>query len=127
MGVAAIFGIFAATSFWFPKMFGRMMNETLGKVHFWITLAGVYAIFMPMHFLGVSGALRRYAQLTEFNFLKPLQPVHLFITVAAFITIGAQSIFLANFFWSLWKGKESRTEPVGSDDAGMVDVLPAAA
>ena len=111
MGVAAIFGIFAATSFWFPKMFGRMMNETLGKVHFWITLAGVYAIFMPMHFLGVSGALRRYAQLTEFNFLKPLQPVHLFITVAAFITIGAQSIFLANFFWSLWKGKKAGPNP----------------
>ena len=55
MGVAAIFGIFAGTYFWFPKMFGRMMNETLGKIHFWLTFVGVYAIFMPMHFLGMAG------------------------------------------------------------------------
>ena len=56
MGVAAIFGIFAATYFWFPKMFGRMMNEPLGKIHFWFTFVGVYCIFMPMHFLGFAGA-----------------------------------------------------------------------
>ena len=58
MGVAAIFGMFAATYYWFPKMFGRMMNETLGKVHFWITFVGTYAIFMPMHFLGLGGGIR---------------------------------------------------------------------
>ena len=52
MGVAAMFGIFAGTYFWFPKMYGRMMNETLGKIHFTLTLIGVYAIFMPMHYLG---------------------------------------------------------------------------
>ena len=52
MGVAAIFGMFAGTYFWFPKMFGRMMNETVGKIHFWITFVGVYCIFMPMHFWG---------------------------------------------------------------------------
>src|ERR1044071_5284913 len=55
MGVAAIFGIFAGTYFWFPKMFGRMLNETIGKIHFWITFIGVYAIFMPMHFLCLAG------------------------------------------------------------------------
>src|SRR6266568_325629 len=65
MGVAAIFGIFAATYYWFPKMFGRMMNEGLGKVHFFITLAGTYAIFMPMHYLGLAGQTRRYSQFTE--------------------------------------------------------------
>ena len=54
MGVAAIFGIFAGTFFWFPKMFGRMMNETLGKVHFWLTFVGTYCIFMPMHYLGIA-------------------------------------------------------------------------
>ena len=61
MGVAAIFGIFAATYFWFPKMFGRMMNEPLGKIHFWFTFVGAYCIFMPMHFVGIAGGIRRYA------------------------------------------------------------------
>ena len=55
MGVAAIFGIFAATYYWFPKMFGRMMNERLAKLHFWMTFAGAYCIFMPMHFIGIAG------------------------------------------------------------------------
>jgi cytochrome c oxidase subunit 1 len=111
MGVAAIFGIFAGMHFWFPKMFGRLMSETLGKVHFWLTLAGVYAIFMPMHFLGISGALRRYAQLTEFRFLSHLQPLHIFISVAAFITVAAQLIFLFNFFWSMRRGKPAGINP----------------
>jgi len=111
MGVAAIFGIFAGTYFWFPKMFGRMMNEELGKIHFWITLVGVYAVFMPMHFLGIAGALRRYAQLTEFDYLRHLQPLHLFITIAAFMTVAGQLPFLFNFFWSIWKGKKAEVNP----------------
>src|SRR5216110_1036077 len=54
MGVAAIFGMFAGTFYWFPKMFGRMMNETLGKLHFYLTFIGVYCIFTPMHYLGIA-------------------------------------------------------------------------
>jgi cytochrome c oxidase subunit 1 len=111
MGVAAIFGIFLGTYYWFPKMFGRMMNEFWGKVHFWLSFIGVYAIFMPMHFLGIAGAPRRYAQLTDYDFLKPMQPVHIFITIAAFVTIAAQLIFLINFFWSLKKGKKADINP----------------
>jgi cytochrome c oxidase subunit 1 len=111
MGVAAIFGIFSGIHFWFPKMFGRMMSESLGRIHFWLTIAGVYAIFMPMHFLGVAGGLRRYAQVTEFEFLKPLQPLHLFISVAAFITIAAQLIFVFNFFWSMRRGEKASVNP----------------
>jgi cytochrome c oxidase subunit 1 len=111
MGVAAIFGIFAGIHFWFPKMFGRMMSERLGTIHFWLTLAGVYAIFMPMHFLGVSGGLRRYAQNTEFEFLRQLQPLHVFISIAAFITIAAQLIFVFNFFWSMRRGAKSGPNP----------------
>jgi cytochrome c oxidase subunit 1 len=111
MGVAAIFGIFAGLHFWFPKMFGRMMSERLGKIHFWFTLAGVYAIFMPMHFLGMSGGLRRYAQLTEFEYMRHLQPLHLFISMAAFITIAAQFIFVFNFFWSMRKGEKAGINP----------------
>ena len=111
MGVAAIFGIFGALFFWFPKMFGRMMDERMGKIHFWLTLVGVYAVFMPMHWLGIAGGLRRYAQLTEFKFLQPLQPLHLFISIAAFVTIAAQVIFIFNFFWSMKKGKVAEVNP----------------
>ncbi|HWQ56680.1 MAG TPA: cbb3-type cytochrome c oxidase subunit I [Bryobacteraceae bacterium] len=114
MGVAAVFGIFAGTYYWFPKMFGRMLNERLGKIHFWFTIAGVYAIFMPMHFLGIAGAPRRYAQLTEFEFLTPLQALQVFISVAAFITIAAQLIFLFNFIWSLRRGKRAGANPWAS-------------
>jgi cytochrome c oxidase subunit 1 len=111
MGVAAIFSLFAAIHFWFPKMFGRMMSERLGKLHFWLTLPGVYATFMPMHFLGVSGGLRRYAQFTDFTFLRHLQPLHAFISIAAFITIAAQCIFLFNLFWSMRNGKRAGVNP----------------
>jgi cytochrome c oxidase subunit I len=111
MGVAAIFGIFAATYFWFPKMFGRMMSERWGRVHFWLTLAGVYAIFMPMHFLGIAAHPRRYAQLTEFEYLKHLQPLHLFISISAFVTIAAQLIFVVNLFWSMRKGRRATENP----------------
>src|ERR1700719_1680605 len=111
MGVAAIFGIFAATYFWFPKMFGRMLNEPIGKAHFWLTFIGVYSIFMPMHFLGLAGHPRRYADTTGVNFLAPLHPVHYFITIAAMITITAQLIFLFNFFYSMKAGQKAAENP----------------
>ncbi len=111
MGVAAIFGIFAALYFWFSKMFGRMLNETIGKIHFWLTFIGVYSIFMPMHYLGMAGHPRRYAGLDAVNFLGPLMPVQRFISIAAFITIGAQLIFLFNFFWSMKKGEKAVQDP----------------
>jgi cytochrome c oxidase subunit 1 len=111
MGVAAIFGMFGAISFWFPKMFGKMMSEPLGKLHFWITFIGVYAIFMPMHYLGLMGHPRRYSSAEASPFLQGLTPVHKFITIAAIITIGAQLLFLINFFWSLWKGKKAEINP----------------
>ena len=111
MGVAAIFGIFAGTYYWFPKMFGRMMNETLGRIHFWFTFVGVYAIFMPMHFLGMVGHPRRYSETTGVDFLAPLEPVHLFITIAALVTAAAQLLFLFNLFWSMFKGKKASVNP----------------
>ena len=111
MGVAAIFGIFAGTYYWFPKMFGRQLNQFWGKIHFWFTFIGVYTIFMPMHFLGLVGNPRRYPELTAFDFLEPLRPVHMFITIAAFITIIAQLIFILNFFWSLRRGKKAEINP----------------
>ena len=112
MGVASIFGIFAATYYWFPKMFGRNLNSALGKVHFWFTFVGVNAIFMPMHFLGLVGNPRRYPDLTGFNFLQEeTLGLHLFISIAAFITIAAQFLFLFNFIYSLFKGSKAEVNP----------------
>ncbi len=111
MGVASIFGIFAATYYWFPKMFGKMMNETLAKLHFWLTFVGAYAIFMPMHYYGMSAGLRRYSQSTEVAYILKLLPLQRFISIAAFITIASQFIFLFNLFWSMWKGEKASDNP----------------
>ncbi|HEX8141876.1 MAG TPA: cbb3-type cytochrome c oxidase subunit I [Pyrinomonadaceae bacterium] len=111
MGVAAIFGMFAGTAFWFPKMFGRMMSESLGKIHFWLTFVGVYCIFVPMHIMGIVGMPRRYAQFTEYEFLKTLHPLVLFVTIAVIITAFAQLIFLFNFIWSMFKGEKAGDNP----------------
>jgi cytochrome c oxidase subunit 1 len=113
MAVAAIFGMFAGTYFWFPKMFGRMMNETLGKAHFWLTFVGVYCIFMPMHYIGFAANVRRYASFTD-DYMIPLIPVHKFITVAALVTGGAQLIFFFNLFWSMFRGKLAPANPWGA-------------
>ena len=111
MGVAAIFGMFAGTFYWFPKVTGRFMNETLGKIHFYLTFIGVYAIFTPMHFLGIAGNPRRYADFTNFDFLGKLLPVHTFMTHAAIYTAVAQLIFLVNLIWSAKKGKRAPDNP----------------
>ena len=111
MGVAAIFGMFAGTYYWFPKMFGRMMNETWGRIHFFITLAGTYAIFMPMHYLGMAAQPRRYSQFTELAYLQHLIPLNKFITYAAIMTISAQFIFVINLFWSMFKGPKANDNP----------------
>jgi len=105
-----MFGIFAGTYFWFPKMSGRMMNETLGKVHFWLSFVGTYCIFMPFHYLGLVGNIRRYATFTD-DFLQPLIPVHRLITVAALITGAAQLVFVYNLIHSRFWGKPAPDNP----------------
>jgi cytochrome c oxidase subunit 1 len=124
MGVAAIFGMFAATYYWFPKMFGRMMNETWGRVHFFITLIGTYAIFMPMHYLGIAGGTRRYSQYTEVAYLTKLMPIHQFMTYAAIITIAAQFIFVINLFWSMFKGPKASDNPWESTTLEWITATP---
>jgi cytochrome c oxidase subunit I len=111
MGVASIFGMFAATYFWFPKMFGRMMNESLGKLHFWVTFVGVYAIFVPFHAMGLVGMPRRYANFGEYEFLKNTHSLVLFVTIAAIITATIQLVFYFNFFWSMFKGQKAGENP----------------
>ena len=113
MAVASLFGVFAGTYFWFPKMTGRMMNDGLGKLHFWLTFVGVYAIFMPMHYLGLAGNVRRYSAFVD-DYLIPLIPVHKFITVAALLTGAAQFIFLFNLIWSRFKGPVASENPWGA-------------
>jgi cytochrome c oxidase subunit 1 len=110
MAVAAIFGIFAGTYFWFPKMFGRMMNETLGKIHFWFSFVGAYCIFMPFHYLGMAGNVRRYQAFVD-DYLQPLIPVHKFITIAALVTGAAQLIFLYNLIYSRYRGAPAPPNP----------------
>jgi cytochrome c oxidase subunit 1 len=110
MGVSAIFAIFAATYFWFPKMSGRMLSERLGMTHFWLTFVGVYCIFLPMHLLGMSGNPRRYAMLSD-DFLVALIPLHKFIAVSALITGAVQFVFVFNLFWSMFRGEQATANP----------------
>jgi len=110
MGVAAMFGIFAGTYFWFPKMFGRFMNETLGKWHFALTLIGVYGIFMPMHYLGLAGNVRRYAAFTD-DYMQSAQPLHAFITIAALFTGAVQLLFFINLIYSRFRGPAAPENP----------------
>ncbi|MEI9971927.1 MAG: cbb3-type cytochrome c oxidase subunit I [Ignavibacteriota bacterium] len=114
MGVAAIFGMFAGTFYWFPKMFGKMMNETLGKIHFYCTFIGVYCIFTPMHYAGLAGNPRRYSDFSNVAYLAPVMPLHNFMTYAAYFTASVQAIFLINLFWSLWKGPKAPANPWNS-------------
>jgi cytochrome c oxidase subunit I len=124
MGVAAIFGMFAGTYYWFPKMFGRMINERCGRVHFFLTLAGTYAIFMPMHYLGMAAQPRRYSQFTELAYLQHLVPLNRFITYAAIITIAAQFIFVINLFWSMFKGPKASDNPWESTTLEWITATP---
>ncbi len=114
MGIAALFGIFAGTFYWFPLLFGRMMNERLGKLHFYLTFIGAYATFGPMHFAGFAGNPRRYADFTTFDFLAQVMPLQRWITGAAFFLAAVQIIFIWNLFHSIWRGAEAPANPWGA-------------
>jgi cytochrome c oxidase subunit 1 len=87
------------------------MNESLGKLHFWVTFIGVYCIFVPMHTMGIAGMPRRYAQFTEYEFLKSLHPLVVFVSIAAIFTVLVQLIFYFNLIWSIFKGKKASDNP----------------
>jgi cytochrome c oxidase subunit 1 len=108
---ATFFGGFAGIYFWFPKMFGRMMHETLGKIHFWLTFIFFNLVFGVMHLVGVGGMMRRIADPTMYDFLKPLQPMNVFISVCAFLLLLGQLPFVVNFFWSLVAGRRASANP----------------
>jgi len=107
----SIFGAFAAIYYWFPKMFGRMMNEPLGKLHFWTTFITYNVAFFPMHILGVGGMMRRIYNPVQYEFLQHLQWWNVLITYGAFALGLAQIFFVINFFWSLFAGKRAPANP----------------
>ena len=111
MGSAAIFGMLAGVYHWFPKMFGRMMDEKLGFLHFWLTFIGAYLVFFPMHFMGLDGVPRRYYAFTEFESMKQWLSVNTFITWAAIMSALAQVAFLYNFITSIFWGKKATQNP----------------
>ena len=112
MGVAPILVVFGAIYHWFPKMTGRMMNDAMGQIHFWVTFLGAYAIFLPLHYLGFLGVPRRYYEMDGTNFIPDsAQDLNAFVTVIALIVGAAQILFLFNVGWSIVKGKKSGPNP----------------
>ncbi len=111
MGSASFFGMMAGVYHWFPKMFGRMMNEKLGYIHFWLTFVGVYLVFFPMHYIGIAGFPRRYYSWTNFETFSGFADLNMLVSVAAVVTLTAQFIFLFNFFYSMFRGKVASVNP----------------
>jgi cytochrome c oxidase subunit 1 len=108
IGGVTLLGIFAGIYYWFPKMFGRIMNETLGKIHFWLTLPSFYILFLWMHYLGLGSMPRRYY---EYKFMESIAGQQVFVSYAAFVLGAAQLIFLFNFLWSIFAGKQATQNP----------------
>ncbi|TDW99644.1 cytochrome c oxidase subunit I [Dinghuibacter silviterrae] len=109
MGVASFFGMFAGIYHWYPKMFGRYLNNTLAYIHFWVTIAGAYCIFWPMHYEGLAGMPRRYMDYSNWVSFKQFAGLNEFISVVAIIVFAVQILFLFNFFYSIFKGRKVRT------------------
>jgi len=111
IGVVTSFGIFAALYYWFPKMFGRYMNETLGKVHFWMTPAPVFYAFIMMHYLGLAGALRRSYDPFAYEYIRPFLEMNVWITYALFVAVAAQVVFFGNLMYSMFRGPRASENP----------------
>jgi cytochrome c oxidase subunit 1 len=107
----SLFGVFAAVQYWFPKMFGRQMNDLLGKLHFVLTFITFNLVFFPMFILGAYGMPRRIADPYQYQLFEPLQPLNQFMTISAFALGLTQLILAANFFWSLYRGKKVTENP----------------
>ncbi len=110
MGVSAFFGMFSGLYHWFPKMFGRYMNNTLAYIHFWITLVGAYLIFWPMHYQGLAGVPRRYLDFSGWASFNQFDGLNRFISIVTIIVFAVQLMFVFNFFYSMFKGRRVRTQ-----------------
>jgi cytochrome c oxidase subunit 1 len=107
----SLFGVFAAIYYWFPKMFGRMYNKPLAKIHFWLTFIAFNGTFFPMHILGVGGHMRRIYNPLQYEFLQRFEGMNIFITMSAFTLGVVQLIFLFNVFYSMFRGKKAEENP----------------
>ena len=114
MGSSAFFGMFAGVYHWFPKMFGRMMDEKLGYVHFWLTILAAYLVFIPMHYVGIAGFPRRYYAYTAYETFNQFGDLNTFISIAAIMAFFAQFIFLFNFVYSIFRGRRATENPWNS-------------
>lgn len=110
MGVASMFGMFAGVYHWFPKMFGRYLNSTLGYIHFWVTMVGAYLIFWPMHYEGFAGMPRRYLDKSSWVSFTQFGNLDKMITVVSIIVFAMQLMFVFNFFYSIFKGRKVTTQ-----------------
>jgi cytochrome c oxidase subunit 1 len=110
MGVASMFGMFAGIYHWYPKMYGRYMNNTLAYIHFWVTIGGAYCIFWPMHYEGLAGMPRRYYDFSAWESFKMFGSLNEFISVVALIVFAVQLLFIFNFFYSIFKGRKVTTK-----------------
>jgi cytochrome c oxidase subunit 1 len=115
MGVSSFFGMFAGIYHWFPKMFGRFMNNTLGYIHFFITFVGAYVIFWPMHYEGIAGMPRRYYDYTAWHSFSQFHHLNMIISIAAIVTFFGQLLFVVNFFVSIFRGRKvTESNPWGA-------------
>jgi cytochrome c oxidase subunit 1 len=116
MGVASFFGMFAGIYHWYPKMFGRYLNSTLGYIHFWVTMVGAYLIFWPMHYEGLAGMPRRYLDKSSWVSFTQFADLDKMITIVSIIVFAVQLMFVFNFFYSIFKGRKvTTTNPWGAN------------
>ena len=112
MAVSPVLVVFGAIYHWYPKVTGRMMDETLGKFHFWVTFLGTYAIYYPMHYLGFLGVPRRYYAIDGIDFIpESAMSLNAGISIAAFIVGAVQLVFIYNLFVSYFRGREAGSNP----------------
>jgi cytochrome c oxidase subunit 1 len=112
MGVAPLLVIFGSIYHWYPKITGRMLNEGMGQFHFWVSFLGAYAIFFPLHYLGLMGVPRRYYEIGEMSFVpESVGTLNAFVTVMTLIVGFSQVVFLFNLVWSLFHGKKADPNP----------------
>jgi cytochrome c oxidase subunit 1 len=113
MGVSPILVVFGAIYHWYPKITGRMLDDTLGKIHFWCTFIGTYCIYLPMHYMGILGVPRRYYSYSNaIDFIPPsVQTANRWITISALFVAAVQMIFLFNLVWSYFRGKPAGSNP----------------
>jgi cytochrome c oxidase subunit 1 len=111
LAASVLFGAFAFIYTWFPKMFGRQMNERIGRWHFWLSFVSLNMVFSVMMFVGLHGHMRRIADATAYEFLKPIQPLNVFLGWAVFGMVASQFLFFYNFIRSLRGGKPAPANP----------------